>query len=81
MSKGVISEDIPFEESYLSKYGEVPEIDCQPMVFRPDTNKSKRPTHFLAIRINSPALWSHVLSALELFLVWSDPRGIEANQP
>ena len=69
MSKESNSQDIPFEEDYLSKYGELPEIDCHPVEFRENTSKSKRPTHFLAIRLNSPALWSHVQAIYELFLV------------
>ena len=81
MSEMSTLKDNQLEESFLSKYGELPQIECYPEVPKDSSQKSKRPTHFLAIRLKSAALWSHVLFMLLLFLVCGYSRGNEKDKP
>lgn len=69
MSTDNSNQDTRSEESDLAKYGDLPPIACSPAVAAPPLKVLKRPTHFLAIRLNSPALWSHVFNAVECHIV------------
>lgn len=69
MSTDNSNQDTRSEESDLAKYGDLPPIACSPAVAAPPLKVLKRPTHFLAIRLNSPALWSHVFNVVECHIV------------